>query len=196
MQFLSLEPLRQSLADALSIPLDRVECEVFACRQPSGSSLHADRDINLQLQLYGSKRWAVAPNPQCAAPIKMCVPGSPVPGKQETFPLKMPLAGRRTAQVGPGGAVFLPRGWWHETATDGASLGLNLVIKGPTIADLVLGELRDALHTQPRWRRLTAETNVRAPKDLDTQMRKDLRDALQQAIQDREMQSNSKSSTL
>lgn len=167
-QFRSLDPHREDIARSLNLHPDRVECEAFVTFEASGSSLHADRDINLQLQLTGVKSWQVAPNPASPAPLTIQVPDSP--GGDHTA-LRAELKESSTlAEVGPGGAVFLPRGWWHATRTNGPSVGLNFVIKGPILADMLLREVRTQLVGDPRWRLLTAECDVRTAADLRPDM--------------------------
>jgi ribosomal protein L16 Arg81 hydroxylase len=55
-------------------------------------------------------------------------------------------------ELGPGGMLFVPRGWWHETRASGASLQINFVFNGPMGVDVLIRSLKAELLRDPAWR--------------------------------------------
>jgi 50S ribosomal protein L16 3-hydroxylase len=54
----------------------------------------------------------------------------------------------------PGSMLFVPRGYWHSTESEGESLALNFTFTQPTWIDLFTAALRSRLTLSPEWRGL------------------------------------------
>jgi 50S ribosomal protein L16 3-hydroxylase len=148
-----------TVAAELGLPRKNIVAEIFCSTGKSGVAMHADYDVNFAMLLRGNKRWLLAPNETVLDPMAMCLPAGrpqrdprqldyaePVP-----LPERMPDE-RLEVDVGPGGLVFLPRGWWHETDATGECLQLNIVIKGPAWLSVVTEGLAGMLVSDRRWR--------------------------------------------
>jgi hypothetical protein len=154
-----LEPIVDGLTADLGLPAGSMECEVFCSDGRSGARMHSDFDLNFALLLRGHKRWRVAPNRHVRNQTGVCVPSTreqPAPFQLEIadatpFPAEMP-DDARTLEVGPGGVVFLPRGWWHETEAEGECLQVNFVVKRPLWLRVMTGALGEQLMRDPGWR--------------------------------------------
>jgi ribosomal protein L16 Arg81 hydroxylase len=67
------------------------------------------------------------------------------------FPDRMP-DDAQVIEVGPGGILFLPRGWWHQTEADGECLQVNFVMNRPMWVDVLTRGLRERLIRDVEWR--------------------------------------------
>lgn len=147
------------LADALGVRRDTVVAEVFCSSTSSGVAMHSDYDVNFALLLSGTKRWLLAENQDLVEQPGVCVARGPQPDPRVaelataiSFPDGMP-SGSIQVDCRPGTMLFVPRGWWHETATPGPSLQVNLVLKGPTALEVVTTALGAVLGSDERARR-------------------------------------------
>jgi ribosomal protein L16 Arg81 hydroxylase len=147
------------LAADLGMPAGSIDGEVFCSTGPSGAWMHSDFDVNFAVLLSGHKRWRIAPNEHIRNQMGMCAPSSaeaPDPSQlalaeRTPFPDRMPDDAIEI-EVGPGGVVFLPRGWWHETESDGECLQVNFVLKNPTWISVLSGAIKSILVRDPEWR--------------------------------------------
>jgi ribosomal protein L16 Arg81 hydroxylase len=154
-----LRPVVDQLTADLGLPAGSIESEVFCSDGASGARMHSDFDLNFALLLRGRKRWRVAPNRHIRNQTGVCVPSTreqPAPFQLEIadetpFPADMP-EDARTFEVGPGGLVFLPRGWWHETEAEGECLQVNFVVKRPLWLRVMTGAIGEQLMRDADWR--------------------------------------------
>jgi hypothetical protein len=147
------------LAADLGMPAGSIDGEVFCSMGQSGAWMHSDFDVNFAVLLSGHKRWRIAPNEHIRNQMGMCTPSTteaPDPSQlalaeRTPFPDRMPDDAIEI-EVGPGGVVFLPRGWWHETESDGECLQVNFVLKNPTWISVLNGAIKSILVRDPEWR--------------------------------------------
>jgi ribosomal protein L16 Arg81 hydroxylase len=151
--------LLDSVAGELGLPRRHVVAEIFCSTGKSGVAMHADYDLNFAMLLRGNKKWRLARNETVLDPMAMCLPaGRPQRDpRQLAYAEPVPLPERMPddcthVEVGPGGLVFLPRGWWHETDATGECLQLNIVVKGPAWVTVLTDGLAGTLVTDRRWR--------------------------------------------
>jgi ribosomal protein L16 Arg81 hydroxylase len=143
----------------LGLPQGAVKCEIFCSSGDSGVTMHSDFDLNFALLLRGNKRWRIAPNRHIRNQTGVCRPGNqdqPDPGQLEIadrvpFPDEMP-AERTELEFEDGGALFMPRGWWHETKASGECLQVNFVINWPQWTNVLTAALKRRLKADPEWR--------------------------------------------
>lgn len=124
-----------------------------------GTRLHFDANANFIIQISGTKKWALAPNHSVTYPTERFTAGS----------LEMPLALEKQCHapllykmpddaieylMEPGCVLFVPRGVWHETATDENSLSLNFTFSQPSWADVFSKSIHGLLLNSPEWRDL------------------------------------------
>lgn len=156
----ALDDILTEIADELGLLPSLMTTEIFASSARSGVAMHADYDINFQILFRGRKTWRVAPNEHVRNPTEMCLPDGNLfdPFQVEIadrtpFPSRMP-DDARTCVMEAGSLIFVPCGWWHETAAEGECLALNVVCKGPRMADVLADGLRRHLFRDPAWRAL------------------------------------------
>lgn len=154
----ALAELEVQLAGELGVPSDALTCEVFCSDGTSGVAMHSDYDVNFSILLAGRKRWRLAPNRHIRNQTSVCLPGATQRDPRQLeladevpFPDTMPDSAV-VVDVQPGGLVFMPRGWWHETAAEGECLQVNVVMKGPHWAAVLARALSEALLEDPAWR--------------------------------------------
>lgn len=153
-----LAALRDSVAHDLGLPHDAMRIEVFCSPGASGAPMHSDYDINMAVLVQGRKRWRVAPNEHVTNPVAQTITGSAPPDLALRLARRHPLPDRMpddalTLDVGPGGMILLPRGWWHETETfEGECLQVNFAVKGPMQMTVVLRAVRELVLDRPEWR--------------------------------------------
>ena len=127
----ALAPITEAIAAALVVPVHNIESTLF-CNQPGARTrMHFDPVDTITLQVTGSKRWRLAPNLQ--APY-------PTGGYATLDPQLMPelrlyahdrLLTHMPADADeylltPGSILYVPRGFWHETESDEASISLHV----------------------------------------------------------------------
>ena len=148
-----LEALRRDLG--LSA-LTQQRCLVYATRAGHGTAPHFDQNLNLVLQLHGTKTWSLAPNTNVARPMTRHTIGLPVdPELQSYARLPMPSelpADRTDIVLQPGSVLFVPRGVWHSTRASTDALSLNFTFSPPTWIDLLTAALRGRLAQSADWR--------------------------------------------
>jgi hypothetical protein len=126
---------------------------VFAASGGRGVTMHYDTGLNFNVQLQGEKVWRLAPNRHVEHPTAPCDNKDEHAPRftQRPFPAAMP-DDALTFRVKPGSVVFVPRGYWHETDTFGASLALTLVLDPPTWHGRVLHAIGRRLELLAGWR--------------------------------------------
>ncbi|MEU4249337.1 cupin-like domain-containing protein [Amycolatopsis sp. NPDC026612] len=158
----SFPGLKDLIADAaglFGLPPSALSCESFCSSASSGLAMHSDFDVNFALLLHGRKKWRLAPNRSIVNQTSLCFAGGSVqPDPKQVkyahapFPDQMP-ADCVDVDVEPGGFLFIPRGWWHETYSTGDCLQLNLTIKGPHWAGVYSRALESVLLEDAEWRK-------------------------------------------
>lgn len=154
-----LQQMVAGLGREVGLPGSEIKCELFCSNGVSGASMHSDYDINFQLILRGHKRWTVAPNRNIINQTSICLPDrlmSPHSLQRQLahslpFPEEMP-DDSITIDLEAGGAVFLPRGFWHQTEAFGECISLNFVIKGPHWISVLCRALENELIGDAAWR--------------------------------------------
>lgn len=155
----SLASIRDNIAQDLGLPADAMRCEVFCSPASSGAQMHSDYDINFALLIHGTKRWRIAPNEHISNPVaqSFASQGEDAGGLTARLATKLPLPDTmpddaRTIEVKDGGLIFVPRGWWHETETEGECLQVNFAVKGPMLLTVITRAIRQLLLDDARWR--------------------------------------------
>lgn len=154
-----LQPIVAGLGREIGLPGSEIKCELFCSTGVSGASMHSDYDINFQLILRGHKRWMVAANENIVNQTSICLPDRLMPpdslqrklAHTLPFPEEMP-DDAITIDLEAGGAVFLPRGFWHQTEAIGDCLSLNFVVKGPHWISVLCRALENELINDAAWR--------------------------------------------
>jgi 50S ribosomal protein L16 3-hydroxylase len=115
--------------------------------------MHYDPVLTFNVQLHGEKVWRLAPNQHVENPVDASDNHDDHAPRfaRGPFPTAMP-ADAITLRAKPGSVVFIPRGYWHETDTFGASLALTFSLRPPTWRDAILTELRRQLERDAAWR--------------------------------------------
>lgn len=174
-------PKLQSWVDALrkELGLSRLthaRSIIYATPDGKGTAPHFDQNINLVLQIHGTKKWTLAPNHSVINPTVRHTIGRPIDPElmgylDEEMPTKMPSE-TISFELRPGSMLFVPRGVWHQTEAEGDALALNFTFGPPTWTDLFLSALRSRLHADPHWRETANgvgdfERRFEAEKKLD-----------------------------
>lgn len=139
-----------------------VRTEPALSLSPAGARvpLHCDGVELLVVQLSGAKLWSMAPTarPRCVdfthfpSEAGPGVRGGRGPREMDRDIVDEPPAERRQFLLEPGGVLFLPRGFWHETESRGESVNAVFRLKTPTAAALVAQAIERQLRTVPVWR--------------------------------------------
>lgn len=136
--------------------LTYARCLLYATPDGKGTATHFDQNINLVVQIHGTKKWTLAPNHTVINPTVRHTLGQKIDEElqsyvQEEMPEKMPEESV-TFELKPGSLLFVPRGVWHATEAEGDALALNFTFSPPTWADLFLHALKGRLNSVPQWR--------------------------------------------
>jgi ribosomal protein L16 Arg81 hydroxylase len=130
----------------------------FASPVTDGVAPHFDVEDVISIQLQGRKRFYVAPVQEVRYPTGMQYsPGDdPIdeqyPQITGAFP-ECQDANFECIDMQPGSVLFMPRGTWHRTEAEAASLAVSIILKPPAAADTLLEQIRCLLLQQPRWRK-------------------------------------------
>lgn len=155
-----LQPLLAELGRDLGLPRKcDPRCLVYVSPKGSGNSPHFDANANVVVQLRGKKRWRLAPNTHVLLPTdRWAMNQDDLSDELDGYatrplPTAMP-ADAESFDLVPGSVLFVPRGTWHSTESDGDSLALNFTFGQPTWADALLAALRPQMLKNPAWRAL------------------------------------------
>jgi 50S ribosomal protein L16 3-hydroxylase len=152
-----LEALSDRIATELGVPPRNVQCTLFCHPTGSATRAHFDAVHNLTIQLAGRKRWRVAPNRHAYAPtvgwatLDREVPSELALYGHQPLPTTMPDDANEFV-LEPGALLTVPRGWWHETESDEASISLHVHYEPILWVDTVLATLRARLLQDHDWR--------------------------------------------
>lgn len=163
----ALVPWLESIRAELGLSaLTQQRCLVYATPAGTGTAPHFDQNLNVVLQLAGTKTWWLAPNTHVTDPLTRHTMGQPVDGELQGYAsLPMPDAmppDRAEIVLGPGALLVVPRGMWHATHATTDALSLNFTFTAPTWIDLLTAALRSRLSLSTAWR-ATAR-----PQDVET----------------------------
>jgi 50S ribosomal protein L16 3-hydroxylase len=165
----------------LQLPINTFgRCPVYASPNGAGEALHFDQNANFIIQIKGEKIWKLAPNRHLIRPTDRYTIAQPMPSAElqiygpSVLPVTLP-SDAETVHMRPGSALFLPRGYWHQTQAVGESLSLNFTFDQPTWADVMPPDMRLRLLAHAPWRDLAlgaANLDVRAAKRAIAVLRK------------------------
>lgn len=130
----------------------------FASPVHDGLGVHFDAQDIISIQLRGQKRFRVAPVETLRYPYGVqYVPGTEpydelYPQAGNGFP-GIDAASLTTIDMRPGSVLYMPRGTWHSTESEGDSLSVSIGLYVPAALDTVLSQLRLLLLQDPAWRR-------------------------------------------
>ena len=165
LQFEDIAPVVEGAASAmgqlekeLGINPGAAKICAFASPVHDGLGVHFDAQDIFSIQLRGRKRFRVAPVETLRYPYGVqYVPGA------EPFDELYPQAGNgfpeidearlTTVDMQPGSVLYMPRGTWHSTESDGDSLSVSVGLYVPAALDTILSQLRLLLLQDPAWRR-------------------------------------------
>jgi 50S ribosomal protein L16 3-hydroxylase len=117
---------------------------------------HFDQNINLVLQIHGTKKWWVTPNHYVENPMTRYTIGTPIDPELASYAAEMPEefpSGATEFTLKPGSFLFVPRGAWHTTkASDEDTLAISFTFTAPTWIDLLSAAMRGRLAQSSQWR--------------------------------------------
>lgn len=142
----------------LGINPGAAQASVFCSPLAEGLSVHFDSQDLFSVQLAGEKRFHFAPVNEISCPSgTQFVPGTEAfddlyPQASQGFP---DAAGIdfATVEMKPGSVLFIPRGTWHHTESQGESVSVSIALGAPSAAECVLEQLRMLMLQDPAWRR-------------------------------------------
>lgn len=155
--FPELAPWVENLRLDLGLPAGTFgRCIVYMSPTGGGAPPHFDPNINFSLQLQGRKLWRIARNRSVAHPTERFVmndrpEAALLAQAHAALPTEMP-ADSETVELRPGSLLFIPRGYWHETQTDGETVSLNFTFSQPSWASLISSLLQRQLQAHAEWR--------------------------------------------
>ena len=140
--------------------LTQGRCLVYATAAGHGTAAHCDQNINIVLQLSGTKTWWLAPNHHVSRPLTRHTMGLPMDAELASYapdgmPSEMP-ADQRAIVLEAGSLLVVPRGMWHATDAATDAMSLNFTYSAPTWIDLVTAALRGRLAQSEAWRETAA----------------------------------------
>lgn len=161
-----LEDWLKSIAQDLGLPRSTIaRCIVYATPDGKGTAAHFDQNINFVVQLYGTKKWWLAPNENVENPTERFTIGQELDPELASYSaLPMPSEMPANAQeiiLKPGSVLFVPRGYWHRTEAEGEALALNFTYSQPSWVDILTIALKSRLNLSPEWRALADGVNSR-----------------------------------
>lgn len=126
----------------------------------AGTPVHFDGLEVLVVQLAGRKRWHISRNTAVASPDFPFFPSAQGPGARggivpdylTELPSPTQCDQPATVVLEPGAALFLPRGFWHETQALDDSVSVTFKLPLPTRYAVALEALAQHLRRDPHWR--------------------------------------------
>lgn len=123
--FDEVRALRRALSVAFGARTRSANCA--GTLQTRGASLprHCDRTDVIVLQIFGKRRWRLQPNgnPPQGLYTLVRTPARRRKGWSAAFSGQSPIV-----ELRPGSALYVPRGWWHETQSVGSSFALVITL--------------------------------------------------------------------
>lgn len=148
----------KQLESDLGIAAGSTRMTVWASPREDGAACHYDANDIISIQLYGTKRFELAPVREISVPYGMQYSPGTMPFDDlytqtgNGFP-DWQTAEFDTTEMKPGSVLFFPRGTWHRTFVNQDSLAVAIVIEPPPAINCLLDELRLVLLQDPRWRK-------------------------------------------
>jgi ribosomal protein L16 Arg81 hydroxylase len=152
-----LGPLESAVAASLALPKKNVTSSIFFSHPGAKTRAHFDSVDTLTIQIKGQKRWRIARNDFAPLPTVSWATLDPTPAPElryyagEAMPDAMP-PGAEEFTLRPGAVLYVPQGYWHETASDEESVSLHVHLKPLIWADALLNAVRASLLTQTAFR--------------------------------------------
>ncbi len=141
------------LARELSVPADRANCNLYMTPRGRGVRMHFDDHEIIVVQLAGRKRWRIAENHTVVNPVANSgVALTDEVRRYATAPAPRRMTAGRTVTLKPGSVLFLPRGYWHSTDAQEASISLTFGFRVPSWAEIVGTYIGNRLTAQTEWR--------------------------------------------
>jgi len=148
----AIRNLERGLRGDLGLPASTIDSMIFVSPPGRGVLRHFDDKDAWILGLSGHKVLWVAPNHDVPFPAWIELVGRASRAATSTDAPDMPTGAVRV-EVGPGDCLYLPRGYWHESANgEEPCFSLTLALHRPTLLDLCLDALRDKLLKLPAFR--------------------------------------------
>src|SRR6185436_14529580 len=141
----ALEPFARRMEIELGLRVGEIYFEAFVS-QGTGSVLHFDPNVTINIQMIGSKKWWMAENKHIVHPHMGWAVGTEIDEQmlqysRQPFPTKMPR-GAASFEAREGTLVYLHPGYWHSTRNHEPSLSLLYTINPLSWADLLVDELK------------------------------------------------------
>ncbi len=141
------------LANELHVPPHTAGCNLYMSPRGKGLPMHFDDHEVIVVQLAGRKRWRIARNASVVNPLENS--GAELTESIQRYanapsPQRMPRG--HSIELVPGSALFLPRGYWHSTDAQLASISMTFGFRQPTWVDLVRDYLTTRLTEDEDWR--------------------------------------------
>jgi 50S ribosomal protein L16 3-hydroxylase len=158
-----------NLAAELGLPAStNMRSLVYAIPDQGRTAAHYDQNINFILQITGEKTWHIAENKNSVNPLARYTLGTPLDSltashSQLPFPSEDEIEFKKIV-LKPGSVLFLPRGTWHKTFSQGESLSLNFTYSQPSWAELVSSHIFRSLSETSEWRASAYGLGINNPK--------------------------------
>jgi 50S ribosomal protein L16 3-hydroxylase len=148
--------------------------DLFLSPRGEATPKHYDASDVFVVQLRGRKRWRIAQNKAVPHPASAFIAGFGTDLRylgaggfdRDHFSREMP-ADSEIIDLEPGSALFLPRGWWHETEALTPSISMTVVTRAPDAGDLVKAQIALAQAEHSAWRQglsMASEAGVAAAR--------------------------------
>jgi hypothetical protein len=123
--FRKLDRLRQALCAAVGSPLRSAHCSGTLHTPGAILPRHCDSTDVIVLQIFGNRRWRLQRNSDPPRGLYAQVRSSSRRrnGWSAAFARASP-----TVSLKPGSALYVPRGWWHETRSASHSFALVITV--------------------------------------------------------------------
>jgi hypothetical protein len=147
----------QELENELGIAAGSARLTAFASPHDDGVACHYDAEEVISVQMEGSKTFHIAPMNELRNPYGsqfgpgMAASNDMFAQTREAFP-DASRAAFESVSMTPGSVLFLPRGTWHRTEASEDSYSLSIVLRPPSVLDVVQQQLHGLLLQNPAWR--------------------------------------------
>ncbi len=152
------EAFLRQLETELGISEGSTRMTAWASPREDGAACHYDANDIISIQVFGDKRFELAPVREITTPYgRQYSPGT-MPFEELYTQTANGFPDWRDVQfqavdMTPGSVLFFPRGTWHRTFASADSLAVAIVVEPPPAIDCFLNELRLVLLQDPRWRK-------------------------------------------
>ncbi|MAI77980.1 MAG: hypothetical protein CL917_03490 [Deltaproteobacteria bacterium] len=164
------------IAEHLGLSLSSVRSSAFYSGPGVGQPRHFDGREVFNIQLAGHRTWTIEPNVDVVHPDLSLMQGTAPAneavvrqiarnGFSENFTDQA-----RSVEMRPGSVIFLPRGYWHETRSNGYSVSLSLGISGRREMDLLLERLTAGARLSERLRAPVGHNGNVSVRDLKAEL--------------------------